>query len=37
MEVVDKLAETPVEGDKPTTRVVIRRITIPEKGEPARP
>jgi peptidyl-prolyl cis-trans isomerase B (cyclophilin B) len=37
MEVVDKLAETPVEGDKPTTRVVVRRVTIREGGEPPRP
>lgn len=35
MEVVDRLAETPVEGDKPTTRVVIRKVTIREA--PARP
>ncbi len=37
MEVVDKLADTPVEGDKPKTRVVIRTVTIREGGEPARP
>lgn len=36
MEIVDRLAETPVEGDRPKTRVVIRKVTIREE-EPARP
>ena len=36
MEIVDRLAETPVEGDRPKTRVVIRKVTIHEEG-PARP
>jgi peptidyl-prolyl cis-trans isomerase B (cyclophilin B) len=38
MDVVDRIGTTPVQGDKPTARVEIRRITIRTAGEaPAQP
>lgn len=32
MDVVDRLGETPVEGDKPRSRVEIRKVTVREAG-----
>ncbi len=37
IEVVDKLAATPVEGDRPKTRLVIRKVTIGEREGPETP
>ena len=37
MEVVDRVAETPVEGDKPVKRIVIQKVTVRPLAAPPSP
>ena len=37
MEVVDRIAETPVEGDKPVKRIVIQKVTVRPLAAPPSP